>query len=191
MAIMQSIYESDYSSMSSFTSEQQYLDKKLHEKMTGFYDSCMSESAINAKGAQPMIDLLTEVYTKDMNGSLWTTAPSKAVLAATLGKSHNRKVDVVFQPWVDYDESNSNAYIFSIWNVDAYYPLGSKEAYSDSAILSVYNTTATTLFKTFIKPVIDPNMNDSRVDELVATMLDFETKLATASYSRCLIIYIL
>ncbi|ORX75742.1 zincin [Anaeromyces robustus] len=159
-------FEEGYKANEKLSPEEQEYDKKNFEKVLNFYNSCMNTEIINAKGVQPLLELLNKLEINE-NRDKYNGVED---LTNLLVKLSNINVNIFFKELVF--QNLKNAKNFSLYLGQPGIGLPYANHYEDPKLASDYKGIMKTVFTKVFE-----NQKERNIDNMVENIFEFEKKL--------------
>ncbi|CEG63215.1 hypothetical protein RMATCC62417_00395 [Rhizopus microsporus] len=169
-------YDRTHSSFSKLPDPEKLVDKQVFNKAKSLYDSCMNETLIDQRGAEPIYPLLKEIR------NLFPSSldDSSRELTKALSYLAKRGVYALFEIDVDADYKDPN--VNTLLLAQEGLTLPTKDYYKqDETIQLLYETIAETLEAVFAKSGPEFSWNKFSANSTARMIIDFEKKLAKIS----------
>lgn len=191
------IFESDFDAIEDENKDglpnpERLLDKQNFGKAKTMYDSCMNESAINARGAEPIIPLLRDIRNSFEATTYAATQDGRFVeqdqkssslvqrLTKTIAQLANAGVNALFRTNIDLDLENPITY--RVYLYQSGLTLASKEYYKQQDKLdALFETVAQTMDLVLGSADSEFGWNRWSANTTARLIVNFEKDLAAIS----------
>ncbi|TPX52421.1 hypothetical protein SeMB42_g01407, partial [Synchytrium endobioticum] len=173
--ILKTVLESPYPLDDELQPDEQVIDKYIFANISSLYQSCMNESVIDSRGAEPIEALLERATAffplADRKGKL-----SLLNLTASLAAFHDIGLSPFFGIIVGPDAKQPEVNVINM--VQSGLGLPSKDYYKDDKVMAVYQDAMAELFKLLsLRKLVDWTM-----DNFAAGVVSLEKEIAKISW---------
>jgi len=165
--IIKKRFEEGYKANENLTPEEQEYDKKNFEKVVNFYNSCMDNKTLNAKGIKPILDLFDKLKIEE-NRTKYNNPEDLTDFLIQLSKFD---INLFFTG--DLFQNLNDSKTLSTYIGQPGVGLENINSYEDQEIVSKYKNIMKFMFTKVFE-----NQKERNIEKMIETVFEFEKKLS-------------